>query len=319
MRRLVPILFLLVGLLAGGLVTAIALRPAPGLDATEVRSIVSEAMQQAPQPAPGLDKPAVEAIVQQALADQPAPALPQSIPAGDGRIDAATIDPMIENYLMSNPKILQRVSAALNTQLKAEQQAATTAALAEVKPALYDDPGHIVLGNPDGDVTLVEMFDYNCTFCRQALPDLAALLDDDPNLRVILKEFPILSQGSVEAARVAVLVNQSKPDAYWQFHQELFTSRGQVTKQTALKAAADVGLNPIQLELKMNEPSVTDVLNKSFDIASKLQVTGTPTYIIGNEVIPGAIGLDQLKTRIANMRACGQTECPAPESAASSG
>jgi protein-disulfide isomerase len=92
-----------------------------------------------------------------------------------------------------------------------------------------------------------------------------------------------------------------------------------VTKETALKAAADLGLNPIQLELKMNEPAVTDVINKTFTIADRLKVSGTPTYIIGNEVIPGAIGLDQLKLRIANMRACGETECPAaPETMAGS-
>jgi protein-disulfide isomerase len=316
MRRLVPLLFLCVGLLAGGLVAAIALRPTPGLDEAEVRAIVSEAMQAAPTPAAGLDRPAVETIVAEALANRPAPP-PQS--TAPGHIDAATIDPLIEDYLLGNPKILQRASAALSTQLKTEQRAATAAALAELRPAIYDEPGHIVLGNPEGDVTLVEMFDYNCSFCRAALPDLAALLDGDPNLRVILKEFPILSQGSADAARIAVLVNRSKPADYWQFHQQLFTSRGEVTKETALKAAADLGLNPIQLELRMNEPTVTAVIERSFDIANRLKVDGTPTYIIGNEVIPSAVGLDQLKTRIANMRACGETECPAPESVAGSG
>jgi protein-disulfide isomerase len=292
-RRLVPLLCLCIGLLAGGLIVAVALRPVPGLD-----------------------RPAIEAIVAEALSRQPAA---PAQPTAPGKIDAATIDPLIEDYLLGNPKILQRVSAALSTQLKAEQQAATSAALAELKPAIYDEPGHIVLGNPDGDVTLVEMFDYNCAFCRAALPDLAALLDEDPNLRVILKEFPILSQGSADAARIAVLVNQSQPADYWKFHQQLFTSRGQVTKETALKAAADLGLNPIKLELRMNEPAVSAVLDRSFDIANRLKVDGTPTYIIGNEVIPGAVGLDELRTRIANMRACGESTCPAQKSVAGSG
>ena len=95
-----------------------------------------------------------------------------------------------------------------------------------------------------GDVTLVEMFDYNCGYCRGALPDLATLIAEDPNLKVILKEFPILSKDSVDAARVAVLVAKSRVD-YWTFHQALFSSRGQVTGETALDAAADLGLNPV--------------------------------------------------------------------------
>jgi len=157
-------------------------------------------------------------------------------------------------------------------------------------------------------VTLVEFFDYNCGYCRSALPDLATLLAEDPNLRVIFKEFPILSNESIDAARIAVLVGDSDVD-YWSFHEALFTSRGKVDKDVALAAAADLGLSPVSLELDMGTDSVSRTIQTSYEIAKALNITGTPTYIIGNEVIPGAIGVDELRQRIANMRECGETQC----------
>jgi protein-disulfide isomerase len=218
---------------------------------------------------------------------------------------------MIENYLMSNPRLLQRMSQALDTELRTAQAEATKAAISKYHAEIFDDPDHIVIGNPNGDVTLVEMFDYNCSYCRGALPDLATLIAEDPNLKVVLKEFPILSQESVDAARVGVLVSQQPVD-YWTFHQRLFTSRGQVTGQVALDAARDLGLNPITLQLDMQSQDVTDVIQKSYDIAKELNITGTPTYIIGDTMIPGAVPIDQLREAIANMRACGSTTCDSP-------
>ncbi|MDB5541353.1 MAG: hypothetical protein JWQ89_3080 [Devosia sp.] len=306
MSRLTTILVLLVGILAGGLGASLLARPAVNEGA--VRAIVEDVVAKAPKPEPGLTPSAVETIVADFIARQPKQNLPGSTAVAT--LDPSTLNPMIEDYLLKNPGIMQKVSAALEAQLTAERMAATKTALAELKPAIYEAPGQIVLGNPQGDVTLVEMFDYNCTYCRQALPDLATLLDEDKNLRVILKEFPILSQGSIDAARVAVQVADAQVD-YWAFHQALFTNRGQVDKAAALKAAADLGLNPITLEMGMNTPDVAAVIDQSYRIADRLKITGTPTFIIGEEVIPGAIGLDALKQRIANMRACGATVCPA--------
>lgn len=305
MSRLTTVLVLLAGVLAGGLGATLLTRPA--VDEAAARAIAEDVVAKA-KPEPGLTASAVETIVADLIARQPKQDLPQSTAA----LDQSTLNPMIEDYLLNNPRILQKVSAALDAELTAERTAATKTALAELKPALYEGDGHIVLGNPNGDVTLVEMFDYNCGYCRQALPDLATLLDTDKNLKVILKEFPILSQGSVDAARIAVQVADTDVD-YWAFHQALFTSRGQVDKAAALKAASDLGLNPITLEMGMNSPKVVAVVEQSYRIADKLKITGTPTFIIGEEVIPGAIGLEALKSRIANMRACGATVCPATE------
>ena len=299
MSRTNALLFALVALLGLGLVW-VANRPA-GLTEDQVQALL-DARQEATT-----DVAAVTAIVTGILDKQKAEALPQSV----AELDAETLNPMIEDYLLSNPSILQRVSVALETEMKLAKAEQTRTALASLQSVIYDDPDHVVLGNPEGDVTLVELFDYNCGYCRSAVPDMATLLAEDPNLRIILKEFPILSQGSVDAAKVAVVVSRDKSIDYWKFHEKLFTSRGQVTKDSALAAAKDLGLNPVEVGLEMEATDVDTVLAKSFEIAQGLNVSGTPTYIIGDEVIPGAIGLESLRERIANMRKCGSTICPA--------
>jgi protein-disulfide isomerase len=263
-------------------------------------------------PAPTIDESGIRAIVTEMIAARETE-LAAKAPMSTAQIDPGVLNPMIEDYLMSDPRILERLSTALETELRTAEAAANKAAIASMKEAIFEDTDHIVLGNPDGDVTLVEMFDYNCTYCRGALPDLATLLAEDPNLRVILKEFPILSKDSVDAARVAVAVSQEDVD-YWAFHQALFQVRGQVTGEVALAAAKDLGLNPIELEMRMQSQPITDVIEKSYEIARTLNITGTPTYIIGDEVIPGAVGIGELRARIANMRECGASFCPALES-----
>ncbi len=255
------------------------------------------------QPEPQTDAVAVRAIVEQVLAEQPAPVAQQA-----AALDAATLNPMIEDFLMSDPKLLQRLSVALEDTLRIEEQSRTETAMTNFRDDIFNAPDQIVIGNPDGDVTLVEFFDYNCGYCRNAVPDMAALLAEDPNLKIILKEFPILSNESIDAARVGILVSQTDAD-YWTFHQTLFSGRGKVDKVAALKAAADQGLSPVDLELRMGEENVARTIQKSYEIAQALGISGTPTYIIGNEIIPGAIGADELRTRIANMRECGSTTC----------
>ena len=288
MSRVTLALVALVGILAGALGYATLVRPAPQTDAIAIQALIDDA---------------ITAYDAERITAEPAnPTLEVAA------IDPATINPLIESFLMSDPKILQRMSVALDSTLRAEESEKSTAAIASMQDAIFNDPNQIVVGNPDGDVTLVEFFDYNCGYCRAALPDMAALLAEDPNLRVVFKEFPILSNESIDAARVAVLVGQSDVD-YWSFHEALFSSRGKVDKDVALAAAIDLGLSPVSLELDMESAKVSETIQTSYEIAQALNITGTPTYIIGNEIIPGAIGIEELRSRIANMRACGQTQC----------
>ena len=287
MSRVTLALVAVAGILAGALGYSMVNKPVPQTDTAAVQALIDEA---------------ISAYDATRVAE--AAAAPQDMAA----IDADVLNPMIESYLMSDPKILQRMSVALDTTLQAEEREQATTAIASMQDAIFNDPDQVVLGNPDGDVTLVEFFDYNCGYCRAAVPDMAALLAEDPNLRIVLKEFPILSNESIDAARVAVLVGKADVD-YWTFHETLFTSRSQVDKQVALAAASDLGLSPVALELDMGTDAVAKVIQTSYEIARALNITGTPTYIIGNEIIPGAIGIDELRSRIANMRACGETQC----------
>jgi protein-disulfide isomerase len=288
MSRLSFALVLLVGLLGGGL-GAMLLRPAPvTLTDGDVRAMIAE-------------------MLARHDADAPAPQAPA--------IDQSALNTVIEDYLMSDPSILDRMNDKLAEAKRVAERKAEKDAIAAHFDAIYDSDGNVVLGNPKGDVTLVEMFDYNCGYCRGAVPDMATLLADDPNLRIILKEFPILSEGSVEAARVAVMVSKDPSINYWDFHQKLFSVRGQVGAEQALQVAAGLGGNSGSLMLAMNGKEPAQVIQANYDLARALNVGGTPTYILGDELIPGAIGLDALREKIANLRACGSTECPLPKSA----
>lgn len=267
-------------LLGAGLAVSLATRPEPGLSSAEVERLIAEAL---PAQAP-------------ANAD------------GAADIDTAALGPVIEDYLIANPRLLERMSVALETEMRAEESERARIALDAMHDDIYNDPANIVLGNPEGDVTLVEMFDYNCGYCRQVVADVMSLVEEDPNLRVILKEFPILSQGSVDAARVGVLVNDADVD-YQAFHTALYSSRGAVDGESALSAAEQLGLSRVSLQLDMNTQEVSDALQRTYSIAQALGITGTPTFIIGDEVIPGAVPKEQLIQRIENMRACGATTC----------
>ena len=289
MNRLSIVLAAVAGLLAGALGYSLIDQPKAETDTVAVRAIVEEV------------------LTEQAALSAAAPIEEPEVPAV-ATIDPAVLNPMIEQYLLSDPKLLQRMSVALEETLRGEETERTAAAMATMQDAIFNAPDQVVLGNPEGDVTLVEFFDYNCGYCRAALPDMAALLAEDPNLRIVLKEFPILSNESIDAARIAILVGQSDAN-YWDFHQALFTSRGKVDKSVALAAAQDLGLSPVDLELRMGAETVAQTIQASYEIAQELGITGTPTYIIGNEIIPGAIGVDELRARIADMRACGKSQC----------
>jgi len=285
-------------------------KPQPGIDKAEVSAIVADALAKEPKPAPGIDTAGVRSIVTEMLAAEDAKNKQNSI-ATVASLDPSSLDPLIEQYLASDPHILQRMQDNLDRQNKADQALHDKQAIAQNAAAIFDDSDNVVLGNPKGDVTLVEMFDYNCGFCRGALPDLAQLLQEDKNLKIELKQFPILSAGSVDAARVGLQVAKSGKD-YWAFHQALYTSRGEVTADTALDEAKTLGLDPTTIKANMQQPAISGALQKSYDLAKTLNVTGTPTYIIGDEIIPGAVPIDQLRTAIANMRACGSAvSCPA--------
>ncbi|NOZ32246.1 MAG: DsbA family protein [Alphaproteobacteria bacterium] len=252
----------------------------------------------------GLSAGDVRAIVQDVLDERPE--APAAGPVAS--VDPGTINPMIETYLMDDPRILERLSIALQTELDNEARAEVKVALAALSDVLYSDPQHPVLGNPEGDVTIVELFDYNCPYCARSMPELMQMIDEDPDLRVILKEFPVLGPGSTEAARISVAVLEAGAD-YDDFHQRLFAVRGGADGASAMRIVSDMGLNAVEIELQSASQTTTDVIQRSFDIAQALQISGTPAFIIGDEIVMGAVGIDVLRQKVASVRECGSTIC----------
>lgn len=226
----------------------------------------------------------------------------------DGQKDQ--IRSVIRDYLLKNPEVLQEAMVELEKKQKDAEKAAQTAAMKDFSGALTNSPRNIVVGNPQGDVTVVEFFDYNCGYCKRAAADLRDMMKSDPKLRVVLRDFPVLGPESVEASLVAIAAkNQIKPDKYWEFHQKLLDGRGRVGKEKAIAVAKEFGADAAKLEKDMQSPEVRAALEETMRIGDALKLQGTPAFIVGDEIIFGAVGEGPLKAAIASVRKCGKAAC----------
>ncbi len=220
------------------------------------------------------------------------------------------IEEIVRDYLLTNPEILRDAYAALETKQARAEAEQRSGALKTYSDLLTKSPYQANVGNPKGKVTLVEFFDYNCGYCKQALPDLQRLIKEDADLHVVLKDFPVLGPGSVEAAQVAIAVKkQLQGEKFWAFHVKLLGTRGQVGKAQALAAARDSGVDMDKLAKDMEGPEVQATLQESAKLADALNLTGTPTYVVGDEVVVGAVGYGQIKGKLDNVRKCGKATC----------
>jgi protein-disulfide isomerase len=215
----------------------------------------------------------------------------------------------IRDYLVANPEVIRDAVTELERRRIDAEAARQAEAIALHRDLLLYSPRQAVIGNPDGDVTLVEFFDYNCTYCKRALSDMARLIDEDPNLRIVLKEFPVLGVGSTEAAQVAAAVAIVAPQLYNQFHLLLLGSSAQASLDLALSAAIEAGVDEVALRAAMESDEIIATIEESYMLADALALTGTPSYVLGNEVIVGAVGYDALKGMIEAVRTCGETAC----------
>jgi len=247
----------------------------------------------------------VAALLALALA-LPAAALAQSF-SGDQRRD---IERIIKEYLLSNPELLQDVMSELEKRQATAEAEKHRAGVKEHSAALFTSPRQVTLGNPQGDVTVVEFFDYNCGYCKRAMADMFDLLKGDGKLKFVLKEFPVLSAGSVEAAQVGVAVRMQDPTGkkYLDFHQKLLSGRGAADKVRAMAAAKEAGLDAARIEKDLASPEVRATIEENFKLAEAMGMNGTPSYVIGKQIVVGAVGVEGLREKISQAR-CGKATC----------
>jgi protein-disulfide isomerase len=228
--------------------------------------------------------------------------------AAQGFSDAqrSEVERIIRDYLMRHPEVLQEAIAELEKKQLAADTERHKVAVKENRQLLFSSPRQVTVGNLQGDVTLVEFFDYNCGYCKRALQDLLNLMKADPKLKVVLKEFPVLGPASIEAAQVgaAVRMQDRGGKKYLEFHQKLLSGRGQVDRARAVAVAKEVGLDVVRLEKDMTSDEVRATLEESMQLADKLGLNGTPSYVIGPDVVVGAVGYDALKEKVEAARAC---------------
>jgi len=209
---------------------------------------------------------------------------------------------IIRDYLLENPELLREVIQALEAKEQEAGAAAMTDTIRERGEALYRGEHDLVAGNPDGSVTMVEFFDYNCGYCKRAMSDVLALIESDDDLRVVFKEWPILGEGSRFAARAALA--SRKQGKYWEFHQALMATRS-VDETTTLEVAERIGLDVDQLKADMEAPEVAAVIEGNMQLASAFGIQGTPAFFVDDQMIPGAVGHEALAQVIGEVREAG--------------
>lgn len=216
-----------------------------------------------------------------------------------GDLPVEQVEKIVREYLMREPEIIYQALEELQRRQAAAEAERQRVAIVENQPALLSDPASPVGGNPDGDVTLVEFFDYRCAYCRRVVPSLRDLLDEDRDLRVVFKDLPVLGPDSVRAARAALA--SRRQNGYVPFHFALMAA-DDLSMQGIRAVAQQVGLDADQLEADMSAPEVLQTIEANYALANELGIDGTPAFVIGKQLIPGAVDKARLEQLIREAR-----------------
>lgn len=217
--------------------------------------------------------------------------------------DAMTEDrvrELVRETILANPEILVEAIAILEERAAQERVTGSADMIAAQREQLEQDPNAPVLANADGDVTIVEFFDYNCPYCRRAAPTIENLVEADPGIRLVYREWPILGEGSVFAARAALASRQQ--GLYEEFHWAMMDMSGRAEERSVLTIAAEIGLDIDQLRADMEAPEVAEHIETSMRLADLLGITGTPTFILGDNLVPGAVEQEVLQRLVDEVR-----------------
>jgi protein-disulfide isomerase len=212
------------------------------------------------------------------------------------------IEAIVRDYLTKNPDVVVDALRAYEERRQAAAQQEAAAALTMNRAALEGDPRAPVAGNPKGDVTIVEFFDYRCGYCKKVTPVVREMLKKDGNVRFVFKEFPILGPDSRKAAEAAQAAWKIEPDKYLSFHVALMENRGNLDEARIFEIAKSVGIDPAKLKTAMADPSVKAKLSDNLELAQKLQINGTPAFVVDDQILPGAVDLETLVAAVETAR-----------------
>jgi len=250
----------------------------------------------------------VNGQAKQPIGFDPAIVVSPSTPA-ENNVEA--IEKIVRNYLMKNPAVIREAMQALQAQELKEKQERAANQMKELRNEILSDPGSPVGGNAKGDVSIVVFFDYNCGYCKQTVPKLQSISEKDPLVRIVFKEFPVLGPQSMFAAKAALAA--SRQGKYIEFHNALMTAES--TDEDSVKnISKTLGIDYSKLLKDMADPQIDEQITRTQRLAGSLDINGTPAYIIGDRIIPGAIDAESLTNILAAER---QAVAKAPAKAAS--
>lgn len=226
--------------------------------------------------------------------------------ASAGSFDAAQrkeIGEVVRQYLLDNPDVLVDVSKELEKRQQVAEDEKRSGALVSNAKEIFKSGDDLVAGNPDGDVTMVEFFDYNCGWCKKGLPEVLSLVESDKNLRLVMKEFPIFG-GDSDYAATAALASKAQ-GKYWEFHLAMLGHDGKITAADVDEIAKAQGLDLEKLKADMQSPAIAAILARNHKLATDLAINGTPAFIIDTKLVPGYLPKDGLMAAIAEIRGAG--------------
>lgn len=228
------------------------------------------------------------------------------MPAAAGTVTAdqkAEFEEIIRSYLLTHPEIIREMTTTLEQKERLAEDTARAEGLKQNSAAVFKVAADPIVGNAKGDVTIVEFFDYNCSWCKRSVGEVVALVGSDKNLKIVMKEFPIFGEGSEYAARAALAAERQ--GKYWELHQALFKSEVPVTAEVTDQIAAEVGLDMVKLKADMADEKIAAQVAANQALAQKLAINGTPAFVIDDQLVPGYLPLDGLAAAVAEVRDSG--------------
>jgi protein-disulfide isomerase len=212
----------------------------------------------------------------------------------------AEFERRVRDYLLDHPEVIMEAVSRFEARQRTEEESAGQKVVQQRAEEIFRDPDSPVVGNPNGDVTLVEFFDYNCPYCRQMGPVMVQAEAADPKLRIVYKEFPILGPNSVFAAKVALAAH--KQGKYGEFHKALMQVRGVTDDARTLAVAGQVGLDSERLKTDMQDAAIQGLIDRNMALAHALHINGTPGFVVGDRILAGATDLKSLQAAIQEAR-----------------